>query len=169
MENEIKVNVSSPGVHTIELKPYETKKIYEGNVRNYKANSMQSVVDLVKEKGSIPATVIAYDTDDISRACVQVIFDDTVQDNKLDKAQYDFQYSEDLKDWEDIFGKRLNQKELVDFLRRRDEDEVCHIDDLIAQIQKLKLMTTIMGDYQYDDDGNVSVMYKETGGEEKYF
>lgn len=141
--------------------PIQERRLHQWNPRKYELESLQAIVDLVKTKGSEENTVIFYST-----SAIKVILNDSIEDRPLDKAEYRFQKSDELTNWQSILGSRLSQKELIDFLKRLDDKEVLEREVLISNIRKLQVMTEIKGDYQYDDEGNVSVMYKETNGKE---
>jgi hypothetical protein len=94
-----------------------------------------------------------------------VIFDDTIMDKPLDTASYHFQTSDELDEWREVFSRKLGQKHLVDFFKRRPDGEVEDLESLIAKLQKMKLVTEIVGDYQYDDRNNVSFFFKSKDGE----
>ncbi|ABR48550.1 hypothetical protein Amet_2396 [Alkaliphilus metalliredigens QYMF] len=158
----VKVEVKE-GTETLKLihEPMQTRKIHEWNKRDYDLESLQAVIDLVERKGTLENSMIFYST-----SSIRVILDDSIQDRPLDHATYKFQISDELHNWKQVFGQRLKQKELVDFLKRLDDDEVQNREELIMNVRKLQVMTEIKGEYRYDDDGNVSVMYKESNGRE---
>ncbi len=135
-------------------------KVYHFPGTNYQLNSVDSVIQLVKWKGSKDNTVIFYDENQI-----QVILDDSLMDRPQDKAIYGFEYTQAFSEWTDIFGNPLNQKQFVDFLKRRPWEESHIIEPLLAQVQNLKLMTEIIGDYSYDDHNNLTFMFKTKDGE----
>ena len=135
-------------------------KIFQSPGANYLLESIGAVINLIKSKGSKEHTVIFYNNDS-----VRVILDDSIMDRPQDKGTYRYAFSEDFLEWENIFGRQLAQKEFVDFLRRRPEGQVGDIEWLLANIQKLKLVTEIVEDYQYDDNNNITFMFKSKDGE----
>jgi hypothetical protein len=155
--------MSQAGTETVRViqEPMETRRVHEWNAQRYNMSSMQAVIDFVKRKGTVENTVIFYNNDD-----VRVILDDSIQDRPLDQAMYPFNLSDRFKNWGEVFGRRMNQKDLGNFLRRLELDELPDRDMLVANIRKLQVITEIKGDYEYDEAGNVSVMYKESNGRE---
>lgn len=151
------------GTETVRIihEPVATRKVHEWNRREYSLTSMQAVVDLVTRKGSTENTVIFYDRD-----AVRVVLDDTVQDRPQDIAEYQFTLSDQMQNWMSIFSTRLNQRQLVHFLKRIEPSELENVDMLIANVRKLQVVTAITGDYEFDEHGNVSVMYRESNGKE---
>ena len=143
--------------------PVQTRRIHEWNPMDYALHSTQAVFDFVERKGDMEKTIIFY-----SDANIQVVLDHTLQDRPLDRAQYNFQFSGSFESWRKIFDEKLSQKAMIDFLRRTGPYELCYgeRDKLISNLRKFQFMTEIKGDYQLDENGNVSVMYKETGGAE---
>lgn len=139
---------------------YQTRKVHDWNPRRYDIESMESLIQLVRAKGTPDKTVMGYTLNQ-----VQTIFDDTIENRPLDKATYNFSHADELIDWRGIFGKRINQKELIDFLKRREDEEVENREQLIANAQKLKLVTKVIGDYTYDDNNNVSFFFESKDGE----
>lgn len=163
-DKKININLKE-GTETLKVvyEPIQERKIHNWNPREYKLESLKAVVDLVKRKGSIGNTVVFYS---IEKSRVIVVLDDSIQDRPLDISEYIFARSDDLKDWARLFGNRLSQKQLVDFLKQREDTEVPERENLILNIQKLKVITEIVGNYEFDDNGNISLMYKETNGKE---
>jgi hypothetical protein len=165
---ETKINICpKEGTEVIRIitEPLQERKINEWNPKTYNLYSMKSVISLAQTKGSRANTVISY-----SDVSVKVILDDSIQDRPLDRAVYCFEKSQQLLDWEKIFDKALPQKDLVDFLKRRADSEFIESEfareKLISQVQKIKFITEIKGEFEYDDNSNISVMYKETNGTE---
>lgn len=133
--------------------PYQ----YQGY--KYNLESMQSVIDLIRWKGSKENTVIFVDEEG-----VQAILDDTVTDQPKDGAVYQYKKSLEYQEWQIILGKAIPQKVFIDFLKRRPENQVDENDLLLASVQKLNLATVITGDFEYEDINNhvVSFKIKET-------
>jgi hypothetical protein len=143
----------------------DTVTILHGNIyqfmgTKYSLDSVDSVVKLVEQRGSKERTLIFYNDEQ-----VQVILDDLITNRPQDTATYVFKHSDDLKEWEKIFGVLLSQKQFVDFLRHRPEKEIAEIESLLANVQCLKLATEIVGDYQYDDSNNITFMFKTKDAE----
>lgn len=126
----------------------------------YQLDSVASVIELVRWKGSKEKTVIFYDDQGI-----RVILDDTILDRPQDRATYGFKFADSFLEWRKILDSSLSQKKFVDFLKRRPFDESLVVEPLLAQVQNLKLMTQIVGDYTYDDNNNITFMFKTKDGE----
>jgi hypothetical protein len=86
-------------------------------------------------------------------------------DRPQDRATYGFAFSDTFLEWKGIVGQPMNQKSFVDFLKRRPAEELPVVEPLLAQVQNLKLMTEIVGDYTYDDANNITFMFKTKDGE----
>lgn len=127
---------------------------------NLQLQSLQSVLDLIERKGSLEASVVFYNDSNI-----QVILDDTITDRTTDTAIYQYSNSLAFTDWQRKFGQALQQKDLIDFLRTHPEDVMGGVDTLISAVSKLKITTEIVGDYQYDDNNNITFMFKSKDGE----
>lgn len=145
----------------------DTVTILHGNIEvyqfkgvKYSLDSIGSVIELVNQRGSKERTLIFHDDEQ-----VQVILDDSITDRPQDKAVYRFELSDAFKEWQKVLGVPLNQKQFVDFLRHRPETEIAEIDSLLATVQYLKLATEIIGDYQYDDNNNITFMFKTRDAE----
>jgi hypothetical protein len=128
--------------------------VYEG--QQYTMASIEAIAQLVKTKGSREHTVIIY-----SENGIKAVLDDTVQHRRQDTAKFVFEDSDEWKEWNRFASKpQISQKDFVDFLRKREKFEVLNVDGLMAKIQNLKIATEIVGDFNYDDNNNVSVMLK---------
>lgn len=160
------MNNNLPQVH---VKPGEgnmvtvlSGEVFRFDGTGYSLNSIPSVIALVKSKGSKEHTVIFYDESQIG-----VILDDSIMDRNQDKAFYSYKFADAFMEWKKILDRAMNQKEFVDFLRRRPTEESYIIEPLLAQVQNLKLMTKIIGEYQYDDNNNITFMFQTKDGESK--
>lgn len=157
--NEIKVNVTNVEGNVVHIKQevVETKKIYAGNTRDYGMDSIQSIIDVVKDKGSTTNSIIFYNDNGI-----EVIFNDSVQDRELDTTAYSYKTARPWKDWQGICDNRLSQKDLANFLKR-DEQQILGVNKDLLQmsVQKIQFSTETNGEYSEDANGNIVVMYKE--------
>lgn len=160
MSNETDRIHIAPAGDRIEIWHGDLPPVHQFRGTDYWLDSTASVVQFVMTKGSIEHTVISYND-----AAIKVILDDTVVDRPQDVATYGFTPSQDLVDWKAVFDRPLYQKEFVDFLKRRLPGEVRYVESLIASVQKLKVNTQIVGDYQFDDNNNFTFMFKSQDGE----
>jgi len=129
--------------------------VFQPEGTNYKLNSIESVAELVKIKGNKENTVIFYNDRHVG-----IILNDSILDRPKDYATYTFTLSDELAAWSSLFNKYIDQRSFVNFLKRRKPEEVDHAESLMAKIQNLKIATEILGDYQYDDNNNFTVMFK---------
>lgn len=141
--------------------------IMKGNVfqpkgTQYRVDSLSSLVDLVKAKGDPQKTVLFY-----YESGIDVVLDDTIEYRTKDLAFFSFRLSPELEEWNALMNRWVTQKILIDFLTHREPRELTLVDEvsLINQLEKLKLATTIVGDYQYHDRNNFTVMFKVEDGE----
>jgi hypothetical protein len=154
MENvEVKV---LPEGEELTIRTGTAGKIFQYNGFNHEVFSTESLITLTKAKGKNDSAIVAY-----CESGVQVILDDTVTDRDQDRIKYDFKTSQQFAEWEKILrGTVMGQKQLIDFLRRREEGEVDDIDFLISQVQQFKYVTNISGDFTYDDRNNYTFAIK---------
>ena len=158
----------SKHVERVHINPNsDTVTVLHGNINvhqfegtDYVLESIASVIELVKWKGSKNNTVIFYNDNK-----VQVILDDALMDRPQDIAAYGFKWSDSFDEWRGVLDRPMGQKDFVNFLKRRPYDESHVVEPLLAQAQNLKLMTEIMGDYTYDDNNNITFMFKTKDGE----
>jgi len=148
----IKPEFTQEGI--IEIRNAEFK-IHQFQGTGYSLKSIGSIVDLVKRKGTSRNTVLFY-----TGEAVQVILDDGIMDRPQDRAYYDFCISNEYSEWKKILNTPLSQKDFIKFLQRRPEGELPGIENLLVSIQYLKLATQMVGDYQYDDNNNLTFMFK---------
>ncbi|MBO8158849.1 DUF2303 family protein [Thermosyntropha sp.] len=130
---------------------------------NYRLDSTQAVIDLVLSKGKKDNTVIFYD-ENIPE--IQIILDDSIMDRPQDKAFYPFRYSDLFSEWAKLFDTPVNQKQFIDFLKRRDVVECPEAETLLVTTQRLRLAQQIIGEYSYDDNNNITCMFKTKTGED---
>ncbi|QNB46842.1 hypothetical protein BR63_11290 [Thermanaerosceptrum fracticalcis] len=168
MDNEKLIVNMAPGqekatVHIIESQQ-KVKDEYSFHYTgfNYVAGSAQAVIDLLKHltvdssgKPNPRNTIIFYDEKQ-----VQVIVDESVQDRPQDTIVYRFQESLELQEWKSAFNKPITQKAFIDFLKRRNPEEVPDLDQLMAAVQTIRMATEISGDFIYQDNNNVTVAFK---------
>lgn len=117
--------------------------------------SLQSLLDLVGRKGDPDKSVIFYTDNSIF-----AVLDDTVQDRKQDTATYRVEFSPAWQEWANVLDGVQNQKSFLKFLKLRPEGELPGIEDLISSVSNLVVGTVIDGKFGYEDDNNLSVMFK---------
>ena len=119
---------------------------------HYQAHSTEAFVSLVKAKASRENAVIGYIENGM-----HAIVDDTVQDRRQDTISYQFLNSQRFLEWGDILsakGITLNQKMFLNFLKRRDKDELPNLEELIFSVQNFRYVTNISGEASYEDGNN---------------
>jgi len=159
IENQVERVHITPVGDTVKIMHGELPFFQKDGV-NYRVDTLQSILDLVRSKGSAEKTIIFYND-----TFIHAILDDTINDRTLDTARYNFSYSIEFLAWKEILGDKLIQKDLIEFLRNHPGDVVGGIDYLISMVSKLKVVTEIVGDYNYDDNNNVSFFFKSKDGE----
>lgn len=156
MGDTVHVKVDGDKLHII----HSEVPIFQYKGFQYSLDSTDSLISLIKRKGSNTKTVIFYNEDRI-----MAILDDTVTDRPQDTATYAFKRSQEYEEWRSVLDRPMLQKDFVDFLKRRPEGQVKDLDILIATVQQLKLATEIIGEYQTDDPNNITFMFKSKDGE----
>lgn len=128
-------------------------------------NSLQGLIDFIKKKGDPEKTVIFYNTKGLDIMSVYAILDDSVTDRLQDVVKYNFDLSYDFSQWYNLFGSQLSQKDFIEFLKCLPDGQLKDYESLLASVQKLKIATQITGDYEYEDDNNITIMFKAKDGE----
>ena len=151
---EMKVVVNPSGekvlIQTMELSEYINPGF------QYTLQSIQSVIDLVKCRGTEELTFIFYTDKQI-----QVLLDDSKEKRQKDSAFYSFESSPLLKDWNAVIGNTIDQKKFIEFLKKRDNIiELPEAEALISALQTLKLATEVRWDGDYDDRNNYNFAIK---------
>ncbi|HWR07779.1 hypothetical protein [Sporomusa sp.] len=156
MSNQQQIHVTPVG-DTLIVRQGEAAEIYQYSGFKYTANSTDSLIALVKSKGIQENCVIAYDEKGF-----KVILNDRVIDREQDRITYNFKHSLQYKEWERILTNAVtfDQKNFIDFLRRREEGEIIEPDRLMAAVQNFKYVTNIAGDFTYDDNNNYTFAIK---------
>ena len=129
--------------------------VYEYKGFQYNLDSVPSIIELINWKGSQLNSVIFVDEKQ-----VHVILDDTVQNRTKDTGTCVFKESLEFQEWRRVLGNFLNQKDFLDFLKRRPDGEIEIIDSLKAAVQIFKVNCQITGEFNHDDSNNVQVMFK---------
>jgi len=162
MEKELNINVTADGGELV-IRHGQAPEIFVYDGFKYDAYSTPSLIELVKARGHVSDTVIAY-----SDVGVKVILNSYTQSRDQDRLNYSYKTSMQHDEWINILkgGCSFGQKNLIDFLRRREDGEVEQIESLISQLQNFKFVTTINGDFTYDDRNNYTFAIKmgETEG-----
>lgn len=159
MSKEVHVT-AAPGVSTftlIEDNPFK----YSGY--QHTLNSVESVLELLVWKGSQPNSVIICDE---NKPAIRIILDDTVEDRPQDQAFYRFPLHDTIKEWLEVLERGMSQKDFVSFLKNRTPEEFPDAEMLLAMIQQFKFATEIIGDFVYDDNNNITCMFKTKTGED---
>lgn len=153
-QNEQQINISPTG-ERLEIWHGQLPSVFVFANQKFAVESTASFIELIKWKGSKENTIISYDKD-----CLDVILDCTVTDRPQDRGRFTFQLSQDMKEWSGIFGKQIPQKFFVDFLRRLPVGQLINADAIMGAVQTLKIATSFMGDYTFNDNNNYVVMFK---------
>lgn len=154
--NEVQVKVEGLKGNEVVVRQGDAERIFQYKGFSYAAYSTDSLIALVKSKGSAANSVIAYD-----EKGVKVILDDTVIDREQSRIGYGFRKSSQFEEWEEVLaGAAVDQKSFIKFLQRREEGEVAEIEALMAALQNFKFVTNIAGDFTFDDRNNYTFAYK---------
>lgn len=134
-----------------ELDPYD----YPGF--SHQAFTTQSFISLVDAKANKFQAVIFANDKGFSAIC-----DDSIEDRPWDRISMKFEFSTQAKEWQEILenGKVFSIKNLVDFLKRRDEKEIDNLDELLYAFKNFKFAKSIIGDFSYDDRNNYNFALK---------
>ncbi|MEG0431020.1 MAG: hypothetical protein RR420_05355 [Anaerovoracaceae bacterium] len=158
MSNEINVNIPA-GQDQVKVFT-GTAECYQLKGAKFDIESTQSMIDLINRKSNKEVAMILYNENGI-----KTILDDTISNRTKDIAYFQFNASLQLKEWKRILKNGLTQKEFVNFLKLREDEEIQDIENIMANIQKLKIDTKIAGEYE-DDGNNVTFVFKSKDGEE---
>lgn len=133
---------------------------YEGF--RYTADTLDSFAKLVSAK-AVKENCVVF----CNEKGFHAILDDTVQDRKQDTVSYGFSLSVQAEEWKEVFskGKVFDIKRLVDFLKRREENEIADIDRLLHAVSNFKYVTNVQGDFSFDDRNNYTFNVKLSDGE----
>lgn len=157
MENTLKIYPTGDQIIIREGEAPQALDPYDYQGFQYYALSTKAFARLVKSKGSKENAVIFADDGGFS-----AILDDTVKDRRQDTVAMAFVPSTKFKEWNQILerGQVFGIKPLVDFLKRRDADEIENIEEILYAIRNFKYVSTITGDFTYDDRSNYVFSYK---------
>ena len=133
---------------------------YEGF--RYTANTLDSFAKLVMAK-AVKENCIVF----CNEKGFHAILDDTVQDREQDSVSYGFAPSVQAQEWQKVLigGHVFDVKGLVDFLKRREENEITDIDRLLFAVSNFKYVTNVHGDFSFDDRNNYTFNVKLSDGE----
>jgi hypothetical protein len=153
---EQRINVT-PNSDVLVIREGQAPEVFQYEGFQYTADSTPALISLVKSKAVKDNCVIAYNENGF-----KVILDDKVIDRPQDRVTYKFKSSHQYEEWRTILerGAVFTQKQFIDFLRRREPEEVTDIDELIAAIQNFKYVTNISGDFTFDDRNNYTFAIK---------
>lgn len=150
MNNNEQINLTVNG-EVLTVRHGEAPRIFQYTGFKYEAHSTDSLVALVKSKSVKENCVISYD-----ESGFKVILNDRVLDRQQDRISYGFKKSLQYNEWAKILEGAVifDQKNLLDFFRRREPGEIEAVDALVAAVQNFRYVTNIAGDFTYDDNNN---------------
>ena len=151
-----KINVTVAG-DTLTVREGNAPEIFQYEGYHYRAHSADAFVNLVSDRGAAPGCIIAYND-----AGFQAIMDDFLQTRDKDKVTYGLTNSVQYEEWEGILkkGETFQQKQFLDFLRRREPGEIENMEALVAAIQKFKFVSTVTFESEFEDPENRSFVFK---------
>lgn len=157
---EQKINITPVGDQVV-IRTGSATQIFKYNGFQYEAYSTDSFIRMVDAKAIQSNAVVAYDD-----TGMKAILDDTVIDREQDRVRYDFLKSLQYQEFKQILeGCRMNQKEFIKFLQRREPDEIKDIEKLLYDLMNFKYVTNIEGDFSQADNNNYTFMIKTKEGE----
>lgn len=161
--NETFKIVPQPGTEKliIEHRPVQELKVHPWNVLNLDTSDVESFVEAIKFRGTPEFTIVTIDGHNTAKA----ILNDQLMNRPFDTVNLSISFTDEFSEWTAITGRKLTQKQMVDFLRTREPETIEDLESLIVTFQKLKTITQIIGEYENDDDGNVHFMFKSQNGE----
>jgi hypothetical protein len=161
MEKGMEVKVV-PEAGQVVLREGKALELFQYKGFQYNADTMKSFAGLVLAKAKKESAIVF--TNDKG---FEAIIDDTVQDRPQDKVSYAFEWSVQAKEWQEILkGEAVfDIKDLLDFLKRRADNEIRDIDRLKYAIGNFRYVTKIDGDFSFADHDNYTFSIKKTDGE----
>lgn len=157
----VKVEVNTtPGCNELRLLTGEAKKVYYPKGTSYQLDTIDAIAELVNFRGKPESTLIFVNENKIG-----IILDDSIVDRDKDLARFKFKYSDEYQEWGLVLGKQVGQKTFVDFLKLREHQEVNGLDSLLSQAQNLAFATSIVGEFNYEDNNNITVVFKSKDAE----
>lgn len=162
-ENQTIKIVPQPGTEKliIEHRPVQELKVHPWNVLSLETSDVESFVEVVRFRGTPENTIVTIDGQNTAKA----ILNDQVMVRPFDTVSMRITEGDEFGDWHTICGKKLTQKQMVDFLKNREPETVAGAENLIVTFARLKTITQIIGEYENDNDGNVHFMFKSQNGE----
>ena len=154
---ELKVNLTPEGECV--LRTGEAPRIFQYKGYAYDVESTDSFCRLLKAKaGSDADAAVVF----VNEAGFQAIVDTRVQDRPQDKIAYDYQYSVLAQEWIEILerGRVFNIKQMIEFLKQREEGEIEDLDTLMYAAQNFKYVVKSEGDFTRDDKQNYVMAIK---------
>ncbi|MEG1825441.1 MAG: hypothetical protein RRY12_01405 [Cloacibacillus sp.] len=134
------------------LKPYN----YQGF--QYEALDVKSFCRLVKEKGILDYAVVFGNKDGFHS-----ILDDTVIHRSQDTVTMPYTYSVQMEEWRPVLesgGAVFKLKELIDYIKRSDNQTIENFDTLLDSIKNFKYVSNITGDFTFDNRNNYTFCVK---------
>ena len=137
---------------TLVIREGNAPNIFQYAGYNYRAYSTDSFCRLLKAKATDISAAVVFVRDDGFGAIV----DTRIEDRPQDSIHQDFRFSTQTVEWMDILisGKVFTIKQMIDFLKRREPDEIENIEALLAAVKNFKYVVTTEGDFTRDDNHN---------------
>jgi hypothetical protein len=133
----------------------EAPEIFQYRGYSYRAYTTDSFCRLLKYGAEDAKRAVVFETKKGFRAVV----DCAVHDRPQDRVLYDFALSVRAEEWKEIFeaGRAFSVKQMVDFLKRREPDEIEDADAFMAAAKNVKYVIRTEADFSRDDDHNYVV------------
>ncbi len=149
--------VLQPGQGETMLRLGAAKRLHEFKGLHFEAHSTKSFAELVGWGQNGTRTLVFTHPDGFD-----AILDTGVQDRPQDTVSHAFTLSVLAKEWEKVLtrGGVFGIKDLADFLKRRTPGEIDRIEDLLYAVQNFRYVTSIAGDFSFEDRNNYSFAVK---------
>lgn len=156
MSEQIKLDLATNGDCT--FRTGEAPRIFQYRGFGYEANSTDSFCRLLKAKAQKVDDAVVF----VNDGGFHAIVDTSVEERPQDKITYQYTFSILAQEWIDILkgGRIFTIKEMVDFLKRREEGEIEDIEKLKAAAQNFKYVVKTEGDFTRQDNQNYVMAIK---------
>ena len=163
MDN-INLKVETVGSELVVREGY-AKPIFDYTGFQHKVSTSRSFCDLVKARTKDAENCVVFSRENGFFA----ILDDTVINRPQDTVQYIYTHSVRAQEWASIIrgnGTIFSIKEMINFLKRREEGEISCIEEFMYAAQNFKYAVLTEGDFTRDNDHNyvVAIKVKEVEG-----
>jgi hypothetical protein len=158
--SEVKVNVTAEDGATISILEGQANTPFDYKGFQLTVSDLASLIEMAHTYGCDELSLVM-----VGEKGVLLIVDNKEYARPKDTVYYPYRPQLAYKAWGEKLKSKIDYRKFIEFLRGRNPEEVEGMEILLAKLTTIKFDSIVNGDYSYDDNNNMTVMFKTSTSE----